>query len=371
MSGAVKKFFYAVSVLSGTIIGVGLFSLPFITAKVGLWVMLGYFLAVATIVIIIHQMFAEVALNSPDFLRLPSYAGIYLGKWGKSIASTTAILGFLGSILAYIIVGGDFLANLLLPVLGGSIFLYTFIYFALGAVLIFVGIKAISKIEFLDTVLFIVILAAIFVGGFSLMKSSNLFAHANGAGDFFLPYGAILFSLWGASLIPEVEEILKEKKFLLKKAIPVAILIPAIFYFLFILAVTSISGAHTSPEAITGLRAYLSNNVILLLLIFGLVATFTSYVALGLTLRKIFCYDLKIPRNISWAIACFVPFLLYLAGFKDFIKIIGLIGGVMLATDGILIALMYQKIKGKKFWVYPLIILLALGIGYEIVYFIS
>jgi len=37
------KTIYALATLSGTIIGVGLFSLPYITLKVGFWVMLGYF----------------------------------------------------------------------------------------------------------------------------------------------------------------------------------------------------------------------------------------------------------------------------------------------------------------------------------------
>ena len=38
-----KKFIYPISTLSGTIIGVGIFALPFVTLKVGFWVMLGYF----------------------------------------------------------------------------------------------------------------------------------------------------------------------------------------------------------------------------------------------------------------------------------------------------------------------------------------
>ncbi len=86
MSDGAKKVFYAVSMLSGMIIGVGLFALPYIAAQVGIWTMLGYLLVLTILVVIIHRLFAEVALDAPDFLRLPSYAKIYLGEWaGESL----------------------------------------------------------------------------------------------------------------------------------------------------------------------------------------------------------------------------------------------------------------------------------------------
>jgi len=62
--------------------------------------------------------------------------------------------------------------------------------------------------------------------------------------------------------------------------------------------------------------------------------------------------------------------LLYLAGVKSFIAVIGVVGGIMLAVDGILILLMYKKLRPeRKIFVYPLILLLLGGIIYSIVYF--
>ncbi len=160
-----KAFVYSLSTLSGTIIGVGLFSLPYITSRVGPWIMLGYFLVLTSLVILIHQLFGEVALKTPDFLRLPGYAQIYLGKWGRRTALISNILGFLGAILAYLIIGGEFLGTLLSPFLGGGILLYTFVYFLVGAGLIFFGIKAVAKVEFWGLILFFVVLGAIFFRG--------------------------------------------------------------------------------------------------------------------------------------------------------------------------------------------------------------
>ena len=358
----------AIFTLSGTIIGVGLFSLPYITSKVGFWVMLGYFLGLGALVILIHYLFAIVAIKTPDFLRLPGFAKIYLGNGGEKVAFVSTILGLLGAILAYIIIGGRFLESLLSPVFGGNNLIYTILYFMVGAFLIFFGIKAIAKVEFWGLILFFLILILIFFRGLPQIQIGNLFPLPDFS-KFFLPYGPILFSLWGAALIPEVEEMLGEKKNLLKKIIPISILIPIFVYLFFIILVTGITGAQTTPEAIAGLKNFLGNGIVILGLFFGVLTTFTSFIALGLTLKKVFWYDLKINKNLAWLITCFAPFILFLIGIKHFIPVISFVGGVMLGIDGVLILLMYHKLTRKKF-IFPLILIFLAGIFYEIVYFI-
>jgi len=165
-----KTIIYAISTLSGTIIGVGLFSLPYIASKVGLPVMLAYFLVLGILVTIVHMFFGELALKTPDYKRLPGFAKIYLGDVGRSVALISMILGLLGAVLAYLIVGGEFLANFFQPFFGGSNLGYTFLYFLLGAIFIFFDIKAVSKIEFWGLVLFVVILGIIFAAGFPAIK---------------------------------------------------------------------------------------------------------------------------------------------------------------------------------------------------------
>jgi len=142
----IKKTIYALVTLVGTIVGVGFFALPYIASKVGIWTMLGYFLVLTPLVIIIHHFFGEVALRTKDFLRLPSFAEIYLGRWGRRVALASSVFGLIGVSLAYIIIGGQFLSNLLIPVFGGSPLLYALVYFVFGAIMIFGGIGAISKI---------------------------------------------------------------------------------------------------------------------------------------------------------------------------------------------------------------------------------
>jgi len=364
------KVIYAIATLSGTIIGVGLFSLPFITLKVGFWVMLGYFLVLGTLVILIHLFFGELALKTPDLKRLPGFAKFHLGKWGEKIAFLSSTLGIFGAILAYIIVGGEFLAELMGPFFGGGNLVWTLFYFSAGAILIFFGIKAISKVEFWGLVLFFIILIAIFFRGQTFLRIENLFPFPDFS-QLFLPYGAILFSLWGAALIPEVEEMLGEKKDLLKKIIPFAILIPIFVYLFFIYLILGITGSQTTESALIGLRNFLGDRIVSLGLFFGVLTTFTSFIALGLTLKKVFWYDLKIDKNLAWLITCFPPLILFLIGIRKFIPVISFVGGVMLGIDGILTLLMYRKINPKKILIYPLFLILLGGIIYEIIYFVK
>ena len=371
-----NKLILAISTLSGTIIGVGLFALPYVTLKVGFWVILGYFLVLGTLVILIHSFFGELALKTPDFKRLPGFAKIYLGNWGQIAAYVSTILGIFGAILAYLIIGGEFLTELLSPIFGGNSLIYTLFYFVVGVALIFFGIRAIAKVEFWGLVGFFIILILIFLRGRYLINMENLFPQISNfkfqISNFFLPYGIILFSLWGAALIPEVEEMLEGEKKALKWIIPVAILIPIIIYLFFIYLILGITGPETTDSALTGLRNVLGDGIVSLALLLGLLTTFTSFIALGLTLKKVFWYDLKMGKNLAWAITCFIPLFLFLIGIKQFIPVISFIGAVMLGLDGILILLMYQKIKsGKKLLIYPLILIFLLGIFYEVIYFVK
>jgi len=378
------KIIYAIATLSGTIIGAGLFALPYITLQVGFWVILFYFLILGGLVTLLHLFFGELAIKTPDFKRLPGFAKMYLGNRGRSVAYTSGIIGMFGSLLAYLILGGTFLKELVPS--EASIIPYTLFYFAVGAALIFFGIKAIEKIQFWGMILFLLILFILFLEGLPRIDINNLFIaqaffsesrEASNWTYLFLPYGVIIFSLWGVSLIPEIEEILAGKKEKLLKIIPIAILLPALVYLFFIFVVLGMMGEHTEEEALIGLRAFFGSGIGVTAIIFGLLTTFTSFLTLGLTLKKVFWYDLKLPKNLAWAITCFVPLSLFLIGLRDFINVIWFMGAVMMAVDGILILLMYKKsllgsritgaVKIKALAVYPLIGLLGGGIIYVVV----
>lgn len=361
---------YPITTLAGAIIGVGFLSLPYAAIKVGIFTMLIYLIVLTVLVLLIHWLFAEVSLATPDFSRLPVFARIHLGKTGEWVALISMVVGSVGVLLAYIVIGGQFLGDIFLPFLGGSAPLYTVIYFILASAFLFWDIKVISKMQFWAIFLLFISVIALFIHGFSFLNFSNIFSAPFFQGDLFFPYGILLFALWGAAMIPEVEEMLGKNKKQFQKVIFWGTIIPAIFYFVFIVLVVLISGKNTSAEAITGLKNIIGPGSADILFFAGFLATFSGFGAVGLTLKKTFWYDLKIPKNLSWLLTIFFPFFLYYLGFNNFIGIIGFVGGIMLAIDGILILLMYRKIKGKKsnILVYPLVMVFLAGIIYQIIY---
>jgi len=368
-----KNYIYPVATLSASIIGVGFLSLPYITVKVGLLVMLFYFAALTALVLLLHLVFGQICLKTPDFKRWPGFVGFYLGQKAKKFILASVVSGSLGVLLAYLLVGGQFLYEIFSLFWGGSILNYTLIYFIPAGIFIYFGVKAISKFDFLAITFLFLILFLIFIKELPHMNISNLLVNSRNL-DFrnlFLPYGPIIFSLWGIGLIPEVEEMVRGKKNSLKKIIASAILLAAGFYFLFILLIVGISGSETSDSALGGLKNFLRQGTYSAALLIGVITTFIAFVAHGLLLKKVLIYDVGIKEFPAWLLTCFVPLALFLLGFNSFIPLIAFVGSVFLGIDGILILLIYKKIGGKKIIAYPLTLIFIFGIVYSIVYFIK
>ena len=330
--------------LVGTIIGVGMFGLPYVTSKIGfLPIVFIYFPILGLVVLTVHLIYGEVCLRTDGLHRLPGYSKIYLGKAGETFAIISAIIGFFGSLLAYLILGGQFLANLLIPVLGGNELTYILIFFALGALIIYLKNKGIAQIEFYSLILLFCALIFLSVKGIPAIDINNLL-NANFT-DPFLPYGVILFALGGMSFIPVLEDLLAGQTKKLKSVIIIGTLIPALVYLIFIALVLGVNGNATTADALTGLKTVLGSTVLIAGFLVGIIATFTSYLTVGQTLKETFWYDLKFSHFTAWVIACFVPLILYLVGLKNFISIIGFVGAITFATDGILVFLIYLKAK--------------------------
>ena len=365
-----SKIVLSIATLCGTIIGVGFFSLPFVTIRTGLVPMIIYLIILGILVAIVHLYFSELSLRTPDFKRLPGFAKIYLGNWGEKTALIFTVLSLFGALLAYLIVGGEFLQQLLSPIFQGSNFFYTILYFFFGAILISFGIKSISKIGFASLLLLFLALILIFFKSRSVLNFSNLLIPFNPS-NLFLPYGPILFSLWGANIIPEVEEMLRGRKEWLKRVVVISIVISILVYVVFGALIIGITGQNTTESALGGLKNVLGGAVIPFALVLGILTTFTAFISSGLTLKRIFSFDLKMKEGISFLIAVSVPFILYLLQFKNFISVISLVGGIALGVDGIIILLCYKKIKKRNILIYPLILIFLLGIIYETVYFLK
>lgn len=374
-----NKFYYAVFTLVGTIIGAGIFGLPYIAAKTGIVPTIVYLIFLSVVMTLLHLLYGETVLRTNGNRRLVGYAGLYLGIWGKRMASFSVIIGSYAALLAYIILGGIFLRTLLGGFFGGTEFHYSLILFFFSAFFIAKGLKMISWLELYLSVFLIAAIIIFLFKGLFIVDFSNFNLGTNWK-EIFLPYGVLLFALNGASIIPEVVNILEYKKSQLKKTIIIGTLIPAIIYFLFILVVFGVSGQNTSQDAISGLVQSYGSGIVSLGALIGFLAIITSFLAFGENLKKTFEYDYKIPKTASLFCALFIPLILFFIGITDFIGVIGFAGAVTGGIDGILIILAYRKadrygrgdrkpeydIATTKWSEYLLIAMFILGIVYTI-----
>jgi len=369
-----KNYVYPIAVFCGGMVGVGFLSLPYIASKTGIWVMLVYFLVITALILTINLIFCGISLKTPDFKRFPGFVGHYLGKYARIFAMVSSIFAYLGILLIYLLIGGQFLTSVFQPIFSGNILTYVFIYFLIASIIVYFDIKVVAKAEFSVIIALFLSLFLVFIFGFSHIKLTNIFAPASNfqiLNSFFLPYGPLLFALWGIGLVPEVEEMLKNRKGQLKKIVSISTIIISVFYFLFMLLVLGITGKQTAPTALDGLKMFLPNILVFITLLIGALATFTAFITQGIILKKTLMFDLKIKHWQAFVMTCYPPLILFLFGIKSFIPMISFIGGVLLGINGILILLMYRKISGKNIVIYPLSLVFLLGIIYEIVYFIK
>lgn len=367
-----KKYINALAIFAGTAIGVGIFGLPYATAQFGFFPIIIYFIFLGLIVLIIQLAYGEICLRTNGQHRMPGYAKIYLGQKAKNLTLFSNAIGLYGAMLAYIIIGGSFLASLLSPIFGGNDLTYILIYFVAGSFIIFLGSRTVAKYEIFSLTIFFGVFVFLLYKGIPLIDTQNFLTFD--LKNIILPYGVILFSIAGITVIPETREILADKAKSLKSLIIIGSLIPIITSLVFIFLVLGVSGVNTTKDALAGLESVLGRQTLIAGFIFGIITTFTSYLTIGLTLKKIFWYDLKFSHFNSWVIACFIPLILYFIGVQDFIKIIGFSAAITALIEGTIVFLIYLKAKQKgqrvpeyqirlKQWVlYPLVLLFAIGV---------
>jgi len=373
-----KNFILAVATLVGAIVGLGIFGIPYTASKAGFFVGIGYIVVLGIVMLLLHLIYGEVVERTKEKHRLTGYVEKYLGAKWKKVVGLIIILSIYSALLAYIIVGGKFLA-LIFPGFANP-FIFSIVFWLVLSIAVWRGIRTIAGVELAMAGLLLFLVIILFAFGAGSINSENFYLFE--LADFFLPYGVVLFAFSGILAIPEVRELIKMDGRQYKKAIILGTLIPMAVYILFTVLVVGISGAGTSHEALAGLSGILSSGVIRLGAVFGILALATSYLVLGLNLKHTFEYDWKTKKVFAGAMVTVVPILLFIGGIEQFIEIISFSGAVFGAIFAVLIILIYKKtlthgdkkpgytLSVPKLILWGLVVLFALGGVYEIIYLI-
>ncbi len=364
----IRKYFSSIGILVASTIGAGIFALPK-TFEIGGWfVGMVYLLSFSGILIYSHYIY-WLALEKSGAQSLLGLVGAELGGWAKKAGFISILFGLLLTLSAYLVLGADFLGEVVLIPKHLSLFIF-WIICSLPVLFNF------SRFVFLEVFGGVLMVAAVVYLFFSAPESGNFFSgELFNAEDILFPFGPILFALAGWTAIePMVKEAGRDgvKKHPVKILATGTFLVAAV-YFIFSVAIFG-SSTFVSGDSLGGIDL-ISGFGVWALVILGLLAIWTSYLPIVLEIKKAVHRDLKFSETASFAIPIFLPILIVWAGLTNFLTMVSFVGGILLASQYFLLVFASEKALELKGWKSALAglcgLVFILGAVYELVYFLS
>lgn len=340
-----KNILVPASILAGTIIGAGVFSLPFVFKEVGLATGFFYLILFSVVYFIVYILYADLVVRTPGDHRFVGYSRIYLGKTGFFFSLFIGLLELFFTLTIYLILAPSFSG---LFAGNGSIY-HLFAFWAVGSAIILFNVKKMAIAEFLMVFGIIAIMALVFIfgiGGF--IKSGIDFGDLDLSK--FLAVGPILFALSGVLAIPEFVSYFRNAQVpisLVKKSAAFGALIPFLAYGLFIIGVLGLSGT-ISEDAVSGLVGMVPGFLLGFIGLLGIFSLLSSYIVIGLNARHILEYDIKLPKVFSILVIFVLPLALYFSGFQNFIGAVSFVGTVFLPLEIIFVVFMWLRAEKKS-----------------------
>ena len=334
----------AVNPLIGSVIGVGMFWIPYVFSQAGFVIGMTHLIVIGIANLVILLLYADIIMNTEGKARLTGIVRRYLGP-GYGHLSTLLLFGSSwGAMIAYVIIGGGFLHALLSPFLPASLFVFQLLFFFVFSFLLIGGLGFVSRIESIFVGVLLILLFVLIVSALPYVEFDHLTTITTS--HWFTPFGVILFAYGGLAAIPEMAHILGNKhKHRLRQAVFVGMGIVAVVYALFATIILAVTGENTSMEAIAGLGNFIGDWITVVGSLLGLFAVSTSFLLLGVSVADTMVYDYKQRYVLSWAITVAVPFVVFLTGARQFIDVIGFTGGVFGGMLGLLILYTYVTAK--------------------------
>ena len=168
-----KNFVLAVATLVGAIVGLGMFGIPYTASKAGFFVGIGYIVVLGFVMLILHLIYGEVVERTKEKHRLTGYAEKYLGAKWKKVVGLIIILSIYSALLAYIIVGGKFLA-LIFPGFA-SPFIFSIVFWLVLSIAVWRGIRTIAGVELAMAGLLLFLVIILFAFGAGSINSENFY----------------------------------------------------------------------------------------------------------------------------------------------------------------------------------------------------
>jgi tyrosine-specific transport protein len=338
-----KNFWYAVATIVGSTVGIGLYGIPFVFEKAGFGIGLLFLIGASGLITLVNLFYGEVILRTHERHQFVGYINKYLGPIARRLSILTFFIASYGALIGVIIISSAFLINILSPYFH-LITLTASVIFIVGAsALVFFDLRTVSKFDFFIMLLMGIIITMIAASGIKHITWNN---YSFAIRDYwFLPFGVVIFALSGMPGVPLAKEVLAGREKQLKKAVLVGTFLPALIYLIFTFIVVGVSGENTTPDAISGLAQPLGQGIVLIGSLFGFLTSSTIFLNMATSLKKSLHEDFHFGYRPAWLLTVLPPYILFLAGVRNFIDIIGMAGGAAISIEIVLLILLYAKAK--------------------------
>jgi tyrosine-specific transport protein len=331
----------AIFMITGMTIGAGVLGIPYVVAQVGLKIGLLYIVILGTVILALNLMLGDIAVRTKEELQIPGLAGKYLGKWARYVLSATIIFSSAGALLAYMIGEGQSLA----AVFGGSQMMWGVVFWSLASYVIWRGFRSVKKFEKILSlaVMFLIVGLSVFL----LPKFQTANWNNFDLSGILLPFGVILFALHSAPAIVEAHALLPGSQKHFRRALITGTVIPIVLYILFALAVTGATGLGTTEVATVGLGLVYGKAFFIFGNLLAILAMGTGFVGVGSALKHSLMWDNKIDKLPAELLVIAAPLLFYLLGIRSFVSVLGLVGGVFIGLEAVLLILTCYQARRK------------------------
>ncbi|MCL4398505.1 MAG: hypothetical protein M1322_03435 [Candidatus Parvarchaeota archaeon] len=320
------KYLAALSTTVGTIVGGGVLALPYAIEKSGFFEGIALLLLIGFASILITMYTGELSSHFKKLHQLPIIISKYTGKRLRVLILIFQILTIYGAQIAYLT--GIALVMVFLFHLPYAV--SVLLVFLLTLPLIYKGYRFVEDAETPMLFIKIALIAAAALSIFTMVRTANFYMY--NISGFFGPFGIILFSLTGYTVIPEVKEELGGIK-KLTSVIIFSYIISILLYVFFTFAFVGAFGPSVSAVATDGVHSIYYEVLFSFTTLFLLL---TPYVALSLVLADSFTYDFGIGRKPSMFLSLAAPFAIAFLGF-NFENILDITGGIFISLLAIMV----------------------------------
>jgi len=337
------SFWEAFATIVGTVIGLGIFAIPFAAKNAGVTPTVALIIFVAVMSVLVSILYAEIVIFDKREECIISYARRYLGQWAGKAETCSALFGYTGSILAYVLAIAVF-TKALIPHDGIYFWPIVLFYTAIsGLVLLLKKTKNLGNLE--------IVLAGIMCLAFVLVSWESVSQWKPLKEDWsevVVPYGVVWFSMTGGSAIPITVRILGRRGKKVFNAIFFAYVLIALVTILFFVAALKTGGVKIGPDPFITMGEKMGNWVFYVGTLIGVLAVTTSHWTLATHFKNVLNEDLKFSPITSWLLVVFLPLILILIGISNFVSVIGLVGLVAGTFDALLLLAIYKKIFSRE-----------------------